>query len=82
MIVAILYLLVSLKNKLKSVLGYDTETIPQTIVSQFNLFISNNINKVFSALVFAIVILKFVYDGLMGVGVTTNYMQSNQLHFH
>ena len=80
-IVAILYLLVSLKNKLKSVLGYDTETIPQTIVSQFNLFISNNINKVFSALVFAIVILKFVYDGLMGVGVTTNYMPEQPIAF-
>ena len=80
-IVAILYLLVSLKNKLKSVLGYDTETIPQTIVSQFNLFISNNINKVFSALVLAIVILKFVYDSMMGVGVTTNYMPEQPIAF-
>ena len=80
-IVAILYLLVSLKNKLKSVLGYDTETIPQTIVSQFNLFISNNIKKVFSALVFTIVILKFVYDSMMGVGVTTNYMPEQPIAF-
>jgi len=80
-IVAILHLLVSLKNKLKSVLGYDTETIPQTLISQFNLFISKNINKVSSALVFAIVVLKFVYDAMMGVGVTTNYMPEQPIAF-
>ena len=79
--VGILYLLVSLKNKLKSVLGYETETISQTLISQFNLFISKNVNKVASALVLAIVILKFVYDAMMGVGVTTNYMPEQPIAF-
>tara|TARA_B100000900_G_scaffold69732_1_gene54958 strand:- start:13919 stop:15142 length:1224 start_codon:yes stop_codon:yes gene_type:complete len=80
-IVGILYLLISLKNKLKSVLGYETETISQTLISQFNLFISKNVNKVASALVLAIVILKFVYDAMMGVGVTTNYMPEQPIAF-
>ena len=79
--VGILYLLVSLKNKLKSVLGYETETISQTLISQFNLLISKNVNKVASALVLAIVILKFVYDAMMGVGVTTNYMPEQPIAF-
>jgi len=80
-IVSILYLLVSLKNKLKENLGYETETIPETLVSQFDLFISYNINKIFVGAVVVIVSLKFVFDSLMGVGVTTNYMPEQPIAF-
>ena len=80
-LVTIVFLLVSLKNSLKSALGQETETIPETLVGQYYLFISNNINVVFAASVFAIVMLKFTYDGLMGVGVTTNYAPLQPIEF-
>ena len=80
-LVTIVFLLVSLKNSLKSALGQETETIPETLIGQYYLFISNNINVVFAASVFAIVMLKFTYDGLMGVGVTTNYAPLQPIEF-
>ena len=80
-LVTMVFLLVSLKNSLKSALGQETETIPETLISQYYLFISNNINVLFVASVFAIVMLKFTYDGLMGVGVTTNYTPAQPIEF-
>jgi cytochrome c2 len=80
-LVVLVFLLVSLKNNLKSVLNQQTETIPQTLVNQFRLFISKNVNVFFICLVFVIVVLKFGYDGLMGVGVTTNYAPAQPIAF-
>ena len=80
-LVTLVFLLVSLKNNLKTALGQDTETISQTLFAQYRIFISNNINVVFVSLVFIIVLLKFTYDGLMGVGVTTNYQPTQPIEF-
>jgi len=80
-LLTLVFLLVSLKNNLKSALGQETETIPETLIGQYSLFISNNINVVFACSVFAIVMLKFTYDGLMGVGVTTNYAPAQPIAF-
>ena len=44
----LVYLLTSLKNKLKESIGQDTETIPETLLNQFNLFIAENRNIVFA----------------------------------
>ena len=80
-LVTLVFMLVSLKNNLKSALGQETETIPETLISQYSKFISNNINVVFLCAVVAIVMLKFTYDGLMGVGVTTNYAPAQPIAF-
>ena len=80
-LLTLVFLLVSLKNSLKSALGKETETIPETLLGQYRLFISNNINVVFIGLFFVIVVLKFTYDGLMGVGVTTNYAPAQPITF-
>lgn len=77
----IVFLLVSIKNSLKTALGKETETIPQTLFSQYRLFVSNNINVLFVGAIFVIVSLKFVFDLLMGVGVTTNYMPEQPIAF-
>ena len=77
----LVFLLVSVKNSLKTALGKETETIPQTLFSQYQLFVSNNINVLFVGAVFVIVSLKFVFDLLMGVGVTTNYMPEQPIAF-
>ena len=80
-LVTLVFLLVSLKNSLKSALGQETETIPDTLLGQYSLFISNNINVAFIGLVVLIVVFKFTYDGLMGVGVTTNYAPAQPIAF-
>lgn len=77
----LVFLLVSIKNSLKTALGKETETIPQTLFSQYQLFVSNKINVLFVGAVFVIVSLKFVFDLLMGVGVTTNYMPEQPIAF-
>ena len=80
-LVTLVFMLVSLKNNLKSALGQQPETIPETLIGQYSLFISKNINVVLLCAVIAIVMLKFTYDGLMGVGVTTNYQPSQPIEF-
>ena len=80
-LITLVFLLVSLKNSLKSALGQETETIPETLIGQYTVFISNNINVIFISSIFIIVTLKFTYDALMGVGVTTNYQPSQPIEF-
>tara|TARA_X000000368_G_scaffold319836_1_gene257042 strand:- start:115 stop:1332 length:1218 start_codon:yes stop_codon:yes gene_type:complete len=80
-LITLVFLLVSLKNSLKSALGQETETIPETLIGQYALFVSNNINVLFLSSIFIIVALKFTYDALMGVGVTTNYQPLQPIEF-
>ena len=80
-LVTIVFLLVSVKNSLKTALGQETETVSQTLINKYKLFISNNINVLFISAVGVIVGLKFVYDLLMGVGVTTNYQPAQPIAF-
>ena len=80
-LLTIVFLLVSVKNSLKSALGQETETVSQTLINKYKLFVSNNINVLFISAVGAIVGLKFVYDLLMGVGVTTNYQPAQPIAF-
>lgn len=77
----LVYLLTSLKNKLKASLDQQTETIPQTLFNQFNLFIGNNRNIVFIALASFIIVIKFSFDTLSGVGVYTKYQPEQPIAF-
>ena len=80
-LVTVVFLLVSVKNSLKTALGKETETVSQTLMNKYKLFVSNNINVLFISAVGVIVGLKFVYDLLMGVGVTTNYQPAQPIAF-
>ena len=80
-LVTVVFLLVSVKNSLKTALGKETETVSQTLINKYKLFVSNNINVLFISAVGVIVGLKFVYDLLMGVGVTTNYQPAQPIAF-
>jgi cytochrome c551/c552 len=77
----LVFVLSSVKNSLKESLGYDTETISETVTKQTKVFLANNINKLFVGLFVMIVVLKFVFDTLMGVGVTTNYQPEQPIAF-
>ena len=80
-LVTIIFLLISVKNSLKTALKQETETIPQTFYKQYKLFVSKNINIIFISAVAIILSLKVVFDLLMGVGVTTNYMPEQPIAF-
>ena len=76
-----IFILTSVKNSLKASLGQETETVSEAIKSNILLFLSNTFNKLFVVLFVAIIILKFVYDAMMGVGVTTNYQPEQPIAF-
>ena len=76
-----IFILTSVKNSLKESLGQETETVSEAIKSNILLFLSNTFNKLFVVLFVAIIILKFVYDVMMGVGVTTNYQPEQPIAF-
>ena len=80
-LLSLVFVLTSVKNSLKESLGQKTETVPETLLAQKNLFLANNINKLFVGFFIAIVVLKLVFDSLMGVGVTTNYQPEQPIAF-
>jgi cytochrome c551/c552 len=80
-LLTLIYILTSVKNSLKESLGQNTESVSATVQSNFTLFFSKTINKLFVGLFFAIIILKIVYDAMMGVGVTTNYQPEQPIAF-
>jgi mono/diheme cytochrome c family protein len=80
-LVTFIFILVSVKNSLKTALGEETKTVPETIVAKYKLFVSNNINILFVSALFVIITLKFTYDAMLGVGVTTNYQPSQPIAF-
>ena len=77
----IVFVLTSVKNSLKESLGQKTETVPETLILQKNLFFSKIINKLFVGFFIAIVVLKLAFDAMMGVGVTTNYQPEQPIAF-
>jgi mono/diheme cytochrome c family protein len=80
-LLVLVFVLSSVKNSLKESLGQNTESISEAIVVQKNILLSNNAVKLFIVLFIAIVIFKFTYDSLMGVGVTTNYQPTQPIEF-
>ena len=80
-ILTITYVLLLLKNKLKSSLGEETESIPQTFYNQYKLFISNKTNLVFTGIIVFVVISNFAYSTMMGIGVYTQYQPEQPIAF-
>ena len=77
----LVFILSSVKNSLKESLGQKTQTVSETLIKQKNLFFSKIINKLFVGFFIAIVVLKFAFDAMMGVGVTTNYQPEQPIAF-
>jgi len=76
-LLTLVFILTSVKNSLKESLGQDTETVAESTY----LFLSKPLNKLFVGLFIAIIGLRFVYDAMMGVGVTTNYQPEQPIAF-
>ena len=80
-LLTLVFILTSVKNSLKESLGQETETVSESLKNQTQLFLANNINKLFVGLFIMIVMLKFAFDAMMGVGVTTNYQPVQPIAF-
>ena len=80
-LLTLIFVLTSVKNSLKESLGQDTQTVPESVQSHIKLFLAKTFNKLFLGFVIAIIVLKFVYDAMMGVGVTTNYQPTQPIAF-
>ena len=76
-LLTLVYILISVKNSLKESLDQETETVAESISS----FFSKPLNRLFSGLFVAIIVLKFVYDSMMGLGVTTGYQPEQPIAF-
>lgn len=80
-LLTLVFILVSVKNSLKESLGQETETVSESIQSNILLFLSKTFNRLFVVLFMAIIGLKFVYDIMLGVGVTTHYQPTQPIEF-
>lgn len=76
-----IYVLTSIKNKLKTQLNQPTETLSESILNQGKIFLSENRNIVILSFIVVIIVMKFIFDALMGVGVTTNYQPEQPIAF-
>ena len=76
-----IFTLTSIKNSLKESLGQQTETVTGAVQSNIKLFLSGTLNKLFLVFFISVIVLKFLYDSMMGVGVTTNYQPDQPIAF-
>jgi cytochrome c553 len=77
----LVYILTSIKNKLKTQLNQPTETLSETMINQGKAFLAENRNVAILGFVVFIAVMKFTFDTLMGIGVTTNYQPEQPIAF-
>ena len=81
LLLSLVYMLTSIKNKLKTQLNQPTETLSESIINPGKIFLSESRNIVILGVIVFIVVMKFTFDTLMGIGVTTNYQPEQPIAF-
>ena len=81
LLLILIYILISIKNKLKTKLDQPTETPSETVVNFMKVFLSETRNVLILGFFVFILVMKFTFDALMGIGVTTNYMPEQPIAF-
>ena len=77
----LVFVLTSIKNKLKTQLNQPTETLSESVINQGKAFLAENRNVAILGFVVFIAVMKFTFDSLMGIGVTTNYQPEQPIAF-
>jgi len=81
LLIVFIFILISAKNQLKKQLNQPTETPTETIINQAKIILAENRNVIGLAFVVFVIILKFTFDVLLGIGVTTNYQPEQPIAF-
>ena len=77
----LVFVLTSIKNKLKTQLNQPTETLSESVINQGKAFLAEIRNVAILGFVVFIAVMKFTFDSLMGIGVTTNYQPEQPIAF-
>ena len=80
-LLALIFTLTSVKNKLKSALDQPTESVLESVNKFCNAYIANSAAMLITTFVVVILVLKVAFDAMMGVGVTTNYMPEQPIAY-
>lgn len=80
-LIVFIFLLISAKNQLKKQLNQPTETPTETLIKQGKLILAENRNVISLAFVTFVIVMKFAFDALLSIGVTTNYQPEQPIAF-
>ena len=80
-LIVFIFLLISAKNQLKKQLNQPTETPTETLINQGKLILAENRNVISLAFVTFVIVMKFTFDALLSIGVTTNYQPEQPIAF-
>ena len=80
-LIILVFILTSIKNKLKSGLHQPTETVFESLINLNKVFWSNSSAVLIVVFIVLIGFLKVSYAAMMGIGVTTNYQPEQPIAF-
>ena len=80
-LLGIISILFSVKNSIKSSLNQPTQSIVETLLSEYRTFTSNSLNLAGVGFITFIILAKVGYSAMMDVGVTTNYQPKQPIEF-
>ena len=80
-LIVIIFTLTSVKNALKATLDQPTESVLESVNNFCKAFLANSPAVVAVVFIGFIIVLKIVFDAMMGIGVTTNYQPEQPIAY-
>ena len=80
-LIVIIFTLTSVKNALKATLDQPTESVLESVNNFCKAFLANFPAVVAVIFIGFIIVLKIVFDAMMGIGVTTNYQPEQPIAY-
>ncbi len=80
-LIVIIFTLTSVKNALKATLDQPTESVLESVNNFCKAFLANFPAVVAVVFIGFIIVLKIVFDAMMGIGVTTNYQPEQPIAY-
>ena len=77
----LILLLISIKNTLKKIQGQQSETVSESITNFCKAYWANSKAVLISSFIVFIIVLKFAFDTMMGIGVVEGYQPDQPIEF-
>ena len=77
----LILLLISIKNTLKKIQGQQSETVSESITNFCKAYWANYKAVLISSFIVFIIVLKFAFDTMMGIGVVEGYQPDQPIEF-